>query len=107
MDAVFGDLFMGLLQGIGGLILDSLLKLLGTKKDWGFCYNEHPLASGTFGFILIIIPIHILNWGLTNSLFGYLIPIILITSFVYISNTNFTPHKEPPDLLDDDFPPKK
>lgn len=107
MEAIFEGLFLEILIGSGGLILDTLLKLLGIKKEWGFSYNEHPLASSIFGFLLLIIPIHILNWGLSNSLFGYLIPIVIITSFVYISNTNFTSNQEDYDLLDDNFSQKK
>jgi len=89
---------------IGGVTLDAPLKLIGVKIPWGFCYKTHKFAAFLNIIILLLIPIHIYNFGFTNGLFIYLGIFFLIITILYFMNTNFEAHKESSSLLDDDFP---
>lgn len=97
---IIGKLFIA----IGGATLDAPLKLIGVKIPWGFCYKTHKFAAFLNIIILLLIPIHIYNFGFTNGLFIYLGIFFFIIIVLCYMNTNFEFLKAPSDLLDDEFP---
>ncbi len=88
---------------LSSITLDGPLKLMGIKITWGFCYEKHRFLSILNVITLILIPIHIYNFGLSNGLFIYLGIFLFIIVVLYFRNVNFAANKEPSNLLDDDF----
>lgn len=104
---LFGRLILNVIGetciAIAGISLDAPLKLMGINISWGFCYHNHRFAAIMNMILLFLIPFHIYNWGLSNSLFIYLSLILFIIVVLYSMNANFEFLKKPSDLLDDEF----